>query len=100
MWRFPSVRPDFELRKKGQARWSEGLTPLLRRGEGFCPRPAPAFVWTNGKETTVALLSAGDFVGEESIAGVVGLRLATATAIAACTALKTERSEMIRVLYE
>jgi CRP-like cAMP-binding protein len=57
-------------------------------------------VSTNGKEATIALLSAGDFVGEESIAGVVGLRLATATAITACTALKIERSEMIRVLHE
>jgi CRP/FNR family transcriptional regulator, cyclic AMP receptor protein len=53
-----------------------------------------------GKETTIALLSAGDFVGEESIAGVVGLRLATATAITVCTALKIQRVEMIRVLHE
>jgi CRP/FNR family cyclic AMP-dependent transcriptional regulator len=54
----------------------------------------------NGKEATLALLSAGDFVGEESIAGAVGLRLATATAITACTALKIERAEIIRVLHE
>ena len=57
-------------------------------------------VSTNGKEATITLLTAGDFVGEESIAGVVGLRLATATAITACTALKIERVEMIRVLHE
>jgi CRP/FNR family cyclic AMP-dependent transcriptional regulator len=57
-------------------------------------------VSTNGKEATIALLSAGDFVGEESIAGAVGLRLATATAIAACTALKIERAEMIRVIHQ
>jgi CRP/FNR family transcriptional regulator, cyclic AMP receptor protein len=54
----------------------------------------------SGKEVTVALLTAGDFVGEESIAGVVGLRLASATAINACTALKIQRGEMIRVLHE
>jgi len=36
-----------------------------------------------GKEATITLLSAGDFIGEESIVAVVGLRLATATAIAA-----------------
>ena len=54
----------------------------------------------NGKEATITLLSAGDFVGEESIAGAVGLRLATATAITACTALKIERGEMLRVLHE
>ena len=57
-------------------------------------------VSTNGKEATITLLSAGDFVGEESIAGAVGLRLATATAITACTALKIEREEMIRVMHE
>jgi len=54
----------------------------------------------NGKEATVALISAGDFVGEESIAGAVGFRLATATAITACIALKIEREEIIRVLHE
>jgi CRP/FNR family transcriptional regulator, cyclic AMP receptor protein len=57
-------------------------------------------VSTNGKEATITLLTAGDFVGEESIAGAVGLRLATATAITACTALKIERGEMLRVLHE
>jgi len=53
-----------------------------------------------GKEATIALLSAGDFVGEESMAGTPGLRMATATAIAPCTALKIERAEMIRVMHE
>jgi CRP/FNR family cyclic AMP-dependent transcriptional regulator len=53
-----------------------------------------------GKEATITLLSAGDFVGEESIAAVIGLRMATATAITACTALKIEREEMIRVMHE
>jgi CRP/FNR family transcriptional regulator, cyclic AMP receptor protein len=53
-----------------------------------------------GKEATITLLSAGDFVGEESLAGAVGLRLATATAISPCTALKIERAEMIRVMHE
>jgi CRP/FNR family cyclic AMP-dependent transcriptional regulator len=54
----------------------------------------------SGKEATITLISAGDFVGEESIAGAGGLRLATATAITACTALKIERAEIIRVLHE
>ena len=53
-----------------------------------------------GKEATIALLSVGDFVGEESMAGTPGLRIATATAIAPCTALKIERAEMIRVMHE
>ncbi len=54
----------------------------------------------SGKEATITLLAAGDFVGEESLAGVPGLRLATATAITTCTALKIEREEMIRVIHE
>jgi CRP/FNR family cyclic AMP-dependent transcriptional regulator len=54
----------------------------------------------SGKEATIALPSAGDFVGEESISGIAGLRLATATATTACRALKIERSEMLRVLHD
>ena len=46
------------------------------------------------------LLAAGDFVGEESLAGVLGPRIASATAITACVALKIERAAMIRVMHE
>jgi CRP/FNR family cyclic AMP-dependent transcriptional regulator len=53
-----------------------------------------------GKEATITFLSAGDFVGEESLAAVPGLRLSTATAVDACTALKIEREEMIRVMHD
>lgn len=41
-----------------------------------------------GKEATIPLLSARDFVGEEALAAFAGLRLATATAVTQCTALK------------
>ena len=54
----------------------------------------------NGKEATIALFSAGEFIGEESIAGAVGRRSATATAISGCRALKIDRTEMLRVLRE
>jgi len=54
----------------------------------------------NGKEATVTLLSAGDFVGEESLASAGGRRLAIATAITPCTALRIERDEMIRVMHQ
>jgi CRP/FNR family transcriptional regulator, cyclic AMP receptor protein len=53
-----------------------------------------------GKEATITLLSAGEFIGEESIAGAAGLRLATATAITSCKALNIERAEMVRVMHE
>jgi CRP/FNR family cyclic AMP-dependent transcriptional regulator len=54
----------------------------------------------NGKEATIALLSRGEFVGEESLASVGGLHLATATAINVSTALKIERGAMIRLMHE
>ena len=57
-------------------------------------------VSTSGKEATIALVSSGDFVGEEALAAMPGLRLATATAITACTALKIGRDEMVRVMHE
>jgi CRP/FNR family transcriptional regulator, cyclic AMP receptor protein len=54
----------------------------------------------SGKEATVTLLAAGDFVGEEAVAAVPGLRLATATATTACTALRIEKAAMLRVMRE
>jgi CRP-like cAMP-binding protein len=54
----------------------------------------------NGKEATITLFSAGDFVGEGALAAIPGLRLSTATAIDYCMALKITRDEMIRVLHE
>jgi len=53
----------------------------------------------SGKEATITLLSAGDFVGEEALMAMAGLRLATATAITACTTLRISREEMIRVTH-
>src|ERR1700751_1885534 len=85
--------------KANQAFFSQGSRAdsvfYLQKG-----RAKLSVVSKNGKEATITLLSAGDFVGEESITGAVGLRLATATAITACTALKIERQEMIRVMHE
>ena len=53
-----------------------------------------------GKEATITLLSTGDFVGEESLASIPGLRLATASAVNTCTALKVTRDEMARVMHD
>ena len=54
----------------------------------------------NGKEATITLLSVGDFVGEESLASVPGLRLATASAVNSCVALKITREEMARAMHD
>jgi CRP/FNR family transcriptional regulator, cyclic AMP receptor protein len=53
-----------------------------------------------GKEATISLFGPGDFVGEDSIAGVQSLRMASATAMTSCTVLRIERKEMMRVIHE
>ncbi len=53
-----------------------------------------------GKEATITLLVAQDFVGEESLAAVPGLRLATARAVTACTALKIMRDDMVHAMRQ
>ncbi len=53
-----------------------------------------------GKEATIMMIGAGEFVGEAALAAIPGLRLSTATAITACTALAITRDEMIRVMHE
>jgi len=57
-------------------------------------------VSVHGKEATITILGVGDFVGEESLASMGELRMATATAITACAALKIDRQEMVRVMHE
>jgi CRP-like cAMP-binding protein len=54
----------------------------------------------SGKEATITLLAEGDFVGEESLASIPGLRLAAASAVNSCSALKITRDEMIRVMHD
>ena len=53
-----------------------------------------------GKEGTIALISSGEFIGEESLASVGALHMVTATAMVDCTALEIAREEMIRVMHE
>jgi len=53
-----------------------------------------------GKEATISLFGPGDFVGEDCIAGVQSLRMASATAMTNCAVLRIERKEMIRVIHE
>src|SRR5688500_8203496 len=52
-----------------------------------------------GKEAVVALLGPGDFFGEGALAGQA-LRIATATALSATSALVIERPAMARLLSE
>jgi CRP/FNR family transcriptional regulator, cyclic AMP receptor protein len=52
-----------------------------------------------GKEAVVAVLGAGDFFGEGSLAGQ-SVRMGTASAISPSTVLVIEKSEMLKVLHE
>jgi CRP-like cAMP-binding protein len=51
-----------------------------------------------GREATIALMRAGDFLGEEGLAEGPRLHTTTAIAISECMVLKTERKAMIEVL--
>jgi CRP-like cAMP-binding protein len=53
-----------------------------------------------GKEATVRLFAPGDFIGEESLAGLDEVHVATATAVTACKTLRFDRKQMIRLLHE
>jgi CRP-like cAMP-binding protein len=53
-----------------------------------------------GKEATVTLLAAGDFLGEESMAAVGALRTSTASAVTVCMVLEIERDSMLAVLHD
>jgi CRP-like cAMP-binding protein len=67
----------------------------LQRG-----RARLSVVSEKGKEATISLLSTGDFVGEESLASIPGQRMATASAVNTCAALKITREEMTRVMND
>lgn len=53
-----------------------------------------------GKEATIALLNAGDFVGEECAMSIQPLRTTTATGLTACTLLRIEKEGFVRALHE
>jgi CRP/FNR family cyclic AMP-dependent transcriptional regulator len=52
-----------------------------------------------GKEATVTLLAAGDFVGEESISEPCRIHTATACAVTSCVVLKIDSAEMLRIMH-
>ena len=54
----------------------------------------------NGKEATLALVGAGEFLGEDCMVSAHPLRLATATAMTECALLSISKAEMVRVLHQ
>ena len=53
-----------------------------------------------GKEATITFYNPGDFIGEGALTGPVGPRIATASAVNTCSAIKIRRDEMVRVMHE
>jgi CRP/FNR family transcriptional regulator, cyclic AMP receptor protein len=89
-------RPVLQL-KPGTALFSQGdkadVVFYIQKG-----RAKLTVVSESGKQATITLLSAGDFVGEESVTAILRLHLAAATAITACSVIEITRTEMIRML--
>jgi CRP-like cAMP-binding protein len=54
----------------------------------------------NGKEATIALVGAGEFLGEDCMVLAHPLRLATATAMTECALLRISKAEMVRALHQ
>jgi CRP/FNR family cyclic AMP-dependent transcriptional regulator len=53
-----------------------------------------------GKEATLSLMDAGNFVGEACVAAAERIRMVTATALTRSTLLRIEKKEMIRALQK
>jgi len=53
----------------------------------------------NGKEATLALVGAREFLGEDCMVLAHPLRLATATAMTECALLRISKAEMVRVVH-
>ena len=54
----------------------------------------------SGKEATIMLLSAGDFLGEESMAAIQGMHLVGATSLSTSTTVRIARTEAIRAMHD
>src|SRR5271169_1319776 len=52
-----------------------------------------------GKEAVVAILGAGDFLGEGCLAGQA-LRMASATSMSECSIMRLEKTSVIRLLHD
>ncbi len=54
----------------------------------------------SGKEATLALVGAGEFLGEDCMVSAHPLRLATASAMTECALLRISKAEMVRALHQ
>lgn len=84
---------------KGQGFFSQGDAAdcvfYLHKG-----RVRITVVSLGGKEATIRLVAAGDFLGEKAMGDEPGQRVTNATAMTECRALRLARSEFIRVMHD
>src|SRR5512146_2596168 len=93
------VRVAFAKLENGQALFSQGEAAdavfYIQKG-----RLKLTIVSQRGREATIALLGAGEFVGESCVAAAQPLRQTTATAMTDCEVLRIAKNDMVRVLHE
>ena len=93
------IGKDIEEFRKGGRIFSQGdaanAIHYIQKG-----RVKLSVVSKAGKEAVVALLAAGDFLGESCIASGHPVRLSTAVALSDCVLLTISQEEMLRVLRE
>jgi CRP/FNR family cyclic AMP-dependent transcriptional regulator len=83
--------------KEGQAAYTQG-DPADNIFYIQSGRIRVTVVSAAGKIATIALLGAGDFLGEDCMVSAHPIRLATATAMTNCALLSIRKAEMVRVL--
>lgn len=105
-------KPEFDVEVYLRSAGSGRRTVRLRRGEVFFSQGDPAdsvlylhegrvkisVVSPAGKEATIRLSGAGDFLGEKAMEEQPAVRVTSATALTGCTALRIGRDEFIRVM--
>jgi CRP-like cAMP-binding protein len=108
-----SVPPPFDVRAFLDSAGVSRRIMRFARGAVVFPQGAPAnsvfyiqaggvklsVLSSGGKEAVVGMLGPGDFFGEGCLAGQP-LRMGTATAVVATTALRIQKQGMVRTLHE
>ena len=108
-----SVPPPFDVRAFLDSAGVSRRIMRFARGAVVFPQGAPAnsvfyiqdggvklsVLSSSGKEAVVGMLGPGDFFGEGCLAGQP-LRMGTATAVVATTALRIQKQGMVRTLHE
>jgi CRP/FNR family cyclic AMP-dependent transcriptional regulator len=85
--------------KKGQSAYAQGdpADTIFYVQKG---RLRVSVTSANGKEATLSLVGAGEFVGEDCLVSAHPLRLSTASALNECVLLEISKAEMVRVLHQ